>query len=88
MPNRPGGTGHVPPTMPACASHASTHNIKTERVLASLKTSSGLGGAYETNRSGGEESPVHGQNTTVNVDKIRDFHQPYVWVKTAFFSIV
>jgi hypothetical protein len=57
-------------------------------LLASLKASSGLGGAYETNRSGGEESPVHGQSTTVNVGKIRDFRQPYAWAKTSFFSTV
>ena len=51
-------------------------------LLASLKDSSGLGGAYETKRRGEEENPVHRQNTTVNVDKIRGFRPPYVWMKT------
>jgi len=54
-------------------------------LLASLKDSSGLGGAYEANRRGGEENPVHGQNTTVNVDKIRNFRPPYAWTKTFVF---
>jgi len=42
-------------------------------LLTSLQDSPGLGGVYETNRRSGEENPVHGQNTTVNVDKIRGF---------------
>ena len=54
-------------------------------LLASLKDSSGLGGAYETKRRGEEENPVHGRNTTVNVDKIRGFRPPYVWMKTFVF---
>jgi hypothetical protein len=33
MPNRPVLTGNLPPTMHAFDSNASTHNIKTERVL-------------------------------------------------------
>jgi hypothetical protein len=33
MRNRPVLTGNVPPLMPAFDSNASTHNIKTERVL-------------------------------------------------------
>jgi hypothetical protein len=48
----------------------------------SLKDSPGLDGAHETNRRGGEENPVHGQNTTVNVGKIRDFRPLHVWTKT------
>jgi hypothetical protein len=50
-------------------------------LLVSLQDSLGLGEAYETNRRGGEENPVHGRNTTVNVDKIRGFRPPYVWTK-------
>jgi hypothetical protein len=53
--------------------------------LASLKASPSLGGVSETNRRGGEENPVHGRNTTVNVDKIRDFRPPYAWAKTFVF---
>src|SRR6266702_2776576 len=34
-----------------------------------------------TSRRGGEENPVYRRNTTVNVDKIRGFRPPYVWVK-------
>ena len=34
MRNRPVLTGNLPPLMPAFDSNASTHNIKTERVLA------------------------------------------------------
>ena len=56
-------------------------------LLASLKDSPGLGGAYETNRRGGEENPVYGRNTTVNVDKIRGFRPPYVWTKTFVFLL-
>ena len=48
-------------------------------LLASLKDSSGLGGTYETKRRSEEENPVHRQNTTVNVDKIRGFHPLYAW---------
>jgi hypothetical protein len=33
MSNRPALTGNLPPLMPAFVSNASTHNIKTERVL-------------------------------------------------------
>ena len=29
-------------------------------LLASLKDTPGLGGAYDTSRSGGEENPIHG----------------------------
>ena len=36
MPNRPGWTGTLPPRRHAFASNASTHNIKTERVLVGL----------------------------------------------------
>ena len=50
-------------------------------LLASLKHSPGLGRAYETHRRGGEASPVHGRNPTVNVDKIRHFRPSYVWTK-------
>src|SRR4029453_3983208 len=49
-------------------------------LLASLKDSPGLGGAYEANRRGGEENPVHGRNTTVNVDKIRGFRETVVTI--------
>ena len=42
-------------------------------LLASWKDSPGFSGAYERSRRGGEENPVKGQNTTVNVDKIRGF---------------
>ena len=54
-------------------------------LLASLKDSSGLGATYETKRRSEEENPVHRQNTTVNVDKIRGFRLLYVWVKTFIF---
>src|SRR5687768_6003074 len=54
-------------------------------LLASLKDSPGLGGVYETDRSGGEENPVYGQNTTINVDKIRGFRPPYVRTETFVF---
>jgi hypothetical protein len=50
-----------------------------------LKDSSGLGGAYATNRRGEEENPVRGRDTTVNVDKIRGFRPPYVWMKPFVF---
>ena len=56
-------------------------------LLASLKDSSGLSETHETNRSGEEENPVHGRNTTVNVDKIRGFRLPYVWMKTLVFFL-
>src|SRR5262245_37038083 len=56
-------------------------------LLASLKDSSGLGGTYETKRRSEEENPVHRQNTTVNVDKIRGFRPPYMWVKTFVFVL-
>src|SRR5262249_51391335 len=29
--------------------------------------------------------PVHGRNTTINVDKIRGFRPPYVWTKPFVF---
>jgi hypothetical protein len=51
-------------------------------LLVSLKDSAGLGVTYETKRRSEEENPVHRQNTTVNVDKIRGFRPPYVWMKT------
>jgi len=51
-------------------------------LLTSLKDSSGLGGTWETKCSSEEENPVHRQNTTVNVDKIRGFRPPYVLMKT------
>ena len=54
-------------------------------LLASLKDSPGLGEAYEPSRRGGEENPVHGRNTTVNVDKIRGFRPSYMWAKTFVF---
>jgi len=54
-------------------------------LLSSLKDSPGLGEAEETNRRGGEANPVHGRNTTVNVDKIRNFRPPHVWTKTFVF---
>ena len=41
-----------------------------------------LGRGVQTSRRGGEENPVQGRNTTVNVDKIRGFRPPYVWAKT------
>src|SRR4029453_8188032 len=40
-------------------------------LLASLKDSPGLGEVYRTNSRGGDENPVHGRNTTINVDKSR-----------------
>ena len=54
-------------------------------LLTSLKDSSGLGGTWETKCSSEEENPVHRQNTTVNVDKIRGFRPPYVLMKTFVF---
>jgi hypothetical protein len=54
-------------------------------LLVSVKDSSGLGGAYETNCRGEEANLVHRQNTTVNVDKIRGFRPSYVWMKTIVF---
>ena len=54
-------------------------------LLASLKDSAGLGVTYETKRRSEEENPVHRQNTTLNVDKIRGFRPPYVWMKTFVF---
>ena len=54
-------------------------------LLTSLKDSSGLGGTWETKCSSEEENPVHRQNTTVNVDKIRGFRPPYVSMKTFVF---
>ena len=54
-------------------------------LLTSLKDSSDLGGTYETKRTSEEENSVHRQNTTVNVDKIRGFRPPYVWMKTFVF---
>src|SRR5262245_53718677 len=54
-------------------------------LLSSLKDSPGLGAAEETNRRGGEANPVHGRNTTVNVDKTRHFRPPQVWTKTFVF---
>ena len=54
---------------------------------ASLKDSPGLGGVYEKQRRGGEENPVHGRNTTVNVDKIKSFRPSYVWTKTFVFFL-
>jgi hypothetical protein len=56
-------------------------------LLISLKDSPGLGGVYDPNRRGGEENPVHGRNTTVNVDKIRGFRPPYVWTKPFVFLL-
>jgi hypothetical protein len=57
-------------------------------LLASLKDSPGLGGTYETSRIGGEENPVQGRNTTVNVDKSRSFCPSYVWMKTFVFFLI
>src|SRR5215510_4314394 len=54
-------------------------------LLAFLKDSPNLGGVYGTNRRGVEENPVHGRNTTINVDKIRGFRPPYVWTKPFVF---
>jgi hypothetical protein len=54
-------------------------------LLVSLKDSSGLGGTYETKRRSEEENPVHRQNTTVNVGKIRGFRPLYVWMKPFVF---
>jgi hypothetical protein len=51
-------------------------------LLASLKDTPGLGGAYDTSRRGGAENLVHGRNTMVNVDKIRSFRPQDVWTKT------
>src|SRR5688572_17250063 len=44
-----------------------------------------FGGAYERSRRGGEENPVQGQNTTVNVGKIRSFRPRHVWTKPFVF---
>ena len=71
--------------VPAVLEQKTTILWKCLYLLISLKDSSGLAGVYETNRRGGEENPVHERNTTVNVDKIRDFRPPYVWAKTIFF---
>ena len=73
--------------VPAVLEQKTTILWKCLYLLASLKSSPGLVGAYETNRRGGEENPVHGRNTTVNVDKIRGFRPPYVWAKTFVFFL-
>jgi hypothetical protein len=69
---------HIPPDyvvgVPVVLEQKTTILWKCLYVLASLKDSSGLSGAYEANRRGVEENPVHRRNTTVNVDKIRGFH--------------
>jgi hypothetical protein len=54
-------------------------------VLASLKDSPGLDEAEETHRRGGEEHPIHEQNTTVNVASIGNLRPPHVWTKTFGF---
>jgi hypothetical protein len=74
--------------VPAVLVQKTTILWKCLYLLASLKDSPGLGEAYEPGRRGGEENPVHGQSTTVNAGKIRDFRQPYAWAKTSFFSTV
>jgi hypothetical protein len=56
-------------------------------LLASLKDPSGLGVTDETKRSSEEENPVHRQNITLNVDKIRSFRPSYVWMKTFVFLL-
>jgi hypothetical protein len=50
-----------------------------------LERLSWLGWVYETNRRSGEENAIHGRNTTINVDKIRGFRPPHVWMKTFIF---
>jgi hypothetical protein len=54
--------------VPAVVEQKTTILRKCLSLLASLKDSPGLGGAYETNCWSEEENPVHGRNTTVNVD--------------------
>ena len=46
--------------VPAVLEQKTTILWKCLYLLASLKDSPGLGGAYETNRRGAEENPVHG----------------------------
>ena len=74
--------GVAPVEVPVVLEQKTTILWKCLYLLASLKDSPGLGGAYETSCRGGEENPVHGRNTTVNVDKIRGFRPQYVWMKT------
>src|SRR4029453_15002278 len=57
--------------VPAVVEQKTTILRKCLSLLASLKDSPGLGGAYQTNSRGGDENPVHGRNTTINVDKSR-----------------
>ena len=74
---------HFPPEgVPVVLEQKTTILWKSLYLLASLKDPSGFGVTYETKRSSEEENPVHGRNTTVNVDKIRGFRPPYVWMKT------
>jgi hypothetical protein len=48
------------PGVPVVLEQQTTILWKCLYLLDSLKDSPGLGGAYETNRRGGEENPVHG----------------------------
>src|SRR5262249_47190103 len=70
------------PRVPVVLEQKTTIFWKCLHLLASLKDSSGLGVTDETKRSSEEENLVHRQNTTVNVDIIRCFRPPYVWMKT------
>jgi hypothetical protein len=73
------------PGVPVVLEQKTTIFWKCLHLLASLKDSSGLGVTDETKRSSEEENLVHRQNTTVNVDIIRCFRPPYVWMKTFVF---
>ena len=72
----------LPPGVPVVLEQKTTILWKCLYLLDFLKDAPGLGRVYETDRRGGEENPVHGRNTTINVDKIRGFRPPYVWTKT------
>jgi hypothetical protein len=56
-------------------------------LLASLKDSPGLGGAYETSRRGEEANPFYGLNSTLIVGKIWCFHSRYAWARTFVFLL-
>jgi hypothetical protein len=77
---------HFPPEgVPVVLEQKTTILWKSLYLLASLKDPSGFGVTYETKRSSEEENPVHRQNTTLHVDKIRGFRPLYVWMKTFVF---
>ena len=71
--------------VPAVLEQKTTILWKCLYLLASLKDSSGLDGMYETSRRGEEENPIHGQNTTANVRKIKSF-SPRICGRRPLFS--